>query len=171
MFILKKKIFLSRISWPILIKFGTYYPWVNGIQGIQMGQAFFKGEIITKIGCGHLNFFITNHWTRKAPIYMKGSQHMVDGPYPSGASRGKTIFMHQRPKRILFLSCRPFCTIQSLCHPPKTLTLAITVEWYYSTRDLILHECSFWQDLSLGTKMFDLVTLVFDLPIENFNLV
>jgi hypothetical protein len=30
MFILKK-IFFSRISWPISIKLGTYHPWVKGI--------------------------------------------------------------------------------------------------------------------------------------------
>jgi hypothetical protein len=36
----------------------------------------------------------------------------------------------------------------------------------------ISHECSLWQDLSMGTKLFDHVTLtlMFDLLIKNFNL-
>jgi hypothetical protein len=35
----------------------------------------------------------------------------------------------------------------------------------------ILHEYLFWQDLSMGTKIFYLtLTLVFELLIENFNL-
>jgi hypothetical protein len=43
------KIF-SRTSKPESIKFGTNYPWVNGLQVVQIkGQALFKGEIITKV--------------------------------------------------------------------------------------------------------------------------
>ena len=40
------------------------------------------------------------------------------------------------------------------------------------TRMLIFDECSLWQDLFMGTKIFDLVTLtlMFDLLIKNFNL-
>jgi hypothetical protein len=36
----------------------------------------------------------------------------------------------------------------------------------------ISHECSLWQDLSMGTKKFDHVTLtlMFDPLIKNFNL-
>jgi hypothetical protein len=34
----------------------------------------------------------------------------------------------------------------------------------------ISHECSLCQDLSMGTKPFDHVTLMFDLLIKNFNL-
>jgi hypothetical protein len=40
------------------------------------------------------------------------------------------------------------------------------------TRALLFNECTLWQDLSLGTKIFDLVilTFVYDLLIENFKL-
>jgi hypothetical protein len=45
--------------------------------------------------------------------------------------------------------------------------LPITFEWFD-----ISHECSLWQDFSMGTKLFDHVTLtlMLDLLIKNFNL-
>jgi hypothetical protein len=42
---------------PKLIKFDTYYSWVKGIQVVQLkGRVLFKGEIIAKMGWGHLKF-------------------------------------------------------------------------------------------------------------------
>jgi hypothetical protein len=68
---------------------------------------------------------------------------------------------------ILFLSC--LSITQSFS--PKIFNLGMV-----STKALIFHcshEYSLWHDLPVSTKMFDLVsvvTLVFDLLIENFNL-
>jgi hypothetical protein len=40
------------------------------------GQVIFKGEIIAKIGWGHLKyFFLKNCKARKAQIYMKASRY------------------------------------------------------------------------------------------------
>jgi hypothetical protein len=57
-FILKKKISSSRTRRPISIPLGTNHPWVNGILIVQIKDQFlFKGEIITKMGWGHLKIF------------------------------------------------------------------------------------------------------------------
>jgi hypothetical protein len=67
---------------------------------------------------------------------------------------------------------------------PKFLTLVFdllnenfNLQWLYLLIGRywgfdISHDCSLWQDLSIGTKIFDLVTwtLMFDLLIKNFNL-
>jgi hypothetical protein len=73
--------------------------------------------------------------------------------------------------------------ILSPCHLRKTLTMAITFEWWvlglwYFTRVFLVirpfhgHQNSLWQSLSLGNKIFDLLTLtlVFNPLFEDFNL-
>jgi hypothetical protein len=42
--------------------------------------------------------------------------------------------------------------------------------WMVSDRAFIFHMCSLCQDLSIGTKVFDLVTLKFDPLFKNFNI-
>jgi hypothetical protein len=68
------KIF-SRTCQPISIKLGTNHPWVKGIQVCTN-----KGPGPLKRGDNHkkckhwvesLKNLLTNHWTRKAKIYMK----------------------------------------------------------------------------------------------------
>jgi hypothetical protein len=46
---------------PISIRFGTNHSWEKGIKG----QVLFKGEIITKIGCGHLKIVSKTIGTEK----------------------------------------------------------------------------------------------------------
>jgi hypothetical protein len=52
------KILFSRTSRPISIKLGINHPWVKGILNCsKKGQILFKGEIITKMGWGHIKIF------------------------------------------------------------------------------------------------------------------
>jgi hypothetical protein len=61
------------------------------------------------------------------------------------------------------------------CFWPVHLFVCLTVclsaknfkHWPYL---LISYVCSLWQDLSIGTKVFDLVTLKFDPLFKNFNI-
>jgi hypothetical protein len=55
----------------------------------------------------------------------------------------------------------------------KTLTLVITFKWYVLGCWYFTWVFHVWQDLLMGTTIFDLVTLtlMFDLLIKNFNLV
>jgi hypothetical protein len=57
----------------------------------------------------------------------------------------------------------------SLTHFSKTLTLAISFEWQVIRLSYFI--CvSLWHDLSIDTKLFDLVTLKFDPLFKNFNI-
>jgi hypothetical protein len=91
------------------------------------------------------------------------------------------IFWMVSDKAFLFHMCVPydktfllvpkFLTLWpwSLTHFSKTLTLAILFEWQVIG---ISYVCSLWQDLSIGTIIFDLVTLTlnFDPLFKNFNI-
>jgi hypothetical protein len=55
----------------------------------------------------------------------------------------------------------------SLTHFSKTLTLAVSFEWQMMR---ISYACSLWQERSIGTKLFDLVTLTFYPLFKNFNI-
>jgi hypothetical protein len=68
-----KKIFLSRSSRPISVKFVTNHLCIKGIEVCTVlikGQVIFKGEIISKIGWF---IFLKNHKARKTQIYIKAS--------------------------------------------------------------------------------------------------
>jgi hypothetical protein len=60
MFILKKKIFFFRTSRPISIKLRINHPWVKEILNCSnKGLGPLKGEIIAKMGVGHLKIFFS----------------------------------------------------------------------------------------------------------------
>jgi hypothetical protein len=55
-----KKIFFIVTSRPASIELGTNHSWVKEILNCSKNvQVFFKGEIITKMGLGHLKIFFS----------------------------------------------------------------------------------------------------------------
>lgn len=68
-----------------------------------------------------------------------------------------------------------FGSIYSFCVSTKTFTLPITFDWLLTHNGFYISQLYFfWQDLSLSTTKFDLLTLEFDLlftkKIPHFNL-
>jgi hypothetical protein len=76
----KKKIFFFRTSKPKLIKFGTYYPWVKGIQvsSIKVPGPLQRGDNC-KNGVGSFkNLILRNYEARKVEFYMETISHKID---------------------------------------------------------------------------------------------